>query len=127
MPKYERVDSMSSSVGSNALTSGCQPKSPRSGRPWMPLSSIPLLISPPTKKTEVDARHRTITSPLDTGQIVTCYDWPASGDDDDGGDGMPQTAAERMAMLRGRQKRAGLVTLTLVVPASDTARLREWA
>ena len=33
---------------------------------------------------------------------------------------MPLTAAQRMARLRSRQRAAGLVSLTLVVPASDT-------
>jgi DNA-binding FadR family transcriptional regulator len=40
---------------------------------------------------------------------------------------MARTAAERMAKLRERQRRAGLVTLTLVVPARDTAHFRRLA
>jgi DNA-binding FadR family transcriptional regulator len=39
---------------------------------------------------------------------------------------LPKSAAERMASLRDRQGRAGLVTLTLVVPRNDAAGLVSW-
>jgi hypothetical protein len=43
MPKYERSEIMSSSVGSKALASACQPKSPRRGRPRPSVDLVRLL------------------------------------------------------------------------------------
>lgn len=40
---------------------------------------------------------------------------------------MPKSAAERMAGLRARQRRAGLATVTVVVPKEDAVPLAEWA
>jgi DNA-binding FadR family transcriptional regulator len=40
---------------------------------------------------------------------------------------MAKTAAERMASMRERQRRTGLVTLTLVVPAGDANHFRSLA
>jgi hypothetical protein len=40
---------------------------------------------------------------------------------------MPKSASERMAGLRARQRRAGLKTVTVVVPQDDAVPLAEWA
>ncbi len=40
---------------------------------------------------------------------------------------MPKSVAERMSSLRARQRRAGLTTVTLVVPRDDTLQLTLWA
>lgn len=40
---------------------------------------------------------------------------------------MPKSAADRMAVLRARQRRAGLTTVTVVVPKDDAVPLAKWA
>jgi Transcriptional regulators len=54
------------------------------------------------------------------GQFVTCYDRGRVATS--AVNAVAKTAAERMANLRARQRQSGLVTLTLVVPQTDSAR-----
>jgi DNA-binding FadR family transcriptional regulator len=58
------------------------------------------------------------------GQIVTCYDRRIAQQLEIP---LAQSAAERMARLRSRQRGAGLATLTLVVPTANVTLFRRLA